>query len=49
MRDSIITTVLVVCAEKNTRITNWWYKEEDIDINDVHIDFIPQSTNDEKK
>lgn len=49
IRDSIITTILALCAERVVnRIKKWWYKEEDIDINNVHIDFIPQSTNDEK-
>ncbi len=48
IRDSIITVVLALCAERVVnKFKNWWYKEEDIDINDVHIDFIPQTTNDE--
>ena len=48
IRDSILTTVLALCAERVvSRIKKWWYREEDIDINNVHIDFIPQTTEDE--
>ena len=48
IRDSVITVVLALCAERVVnKIKNWWYKEEDIDINDVHINFIPQTTHDE--
>ena len=48
VRDSILTTVLALCAERViTRIKKWWYREEDIDINNIHIDFIPQTENDE--
>ena len=48
IRDLIITTVLAVCAERIiNRIKKWWYSEEDIAINDLHIDFIPEKTEDE--
>ncbi len=49
VRDSILTTILALCAERViTRIKKWWYSEEDIDINNIHIDFIPQTTDDEQ-
>ena len=48
IRDALLTTVLAICAERVVnKIKNWWYREEDIDINDIHIDFIPQTENDE--
>lgn len=49
IRDSVITAVLAICAERViNRVKKWWYKKEDIDINDVHIDFVPQITEEEK-
>ena len=48
VRDSILTIILALRAERViTRIKKWWYREEDIDINNIHIDFIPQTKNDE--
>jgi len=48
VRDSILTTILAICAERIVnKIKRWWYREEDIDINNIHIDFIPQTENDE--
>ena len=41
MRDAILTTVLAVCAERFVnKFKKWWYSVEDININDIHIDFI---------
>jgi len=49
VRDSILTTVLALCAERViTRTKKWWYSKEDINIDSIHIDFIPQTTNDEQ-
>ena len=48
VRDSVLTTILAICAERVVnKIKRWWYREEDIDINNIHIDFIPQTENDE--
>ena len=48
IRDSLITSVLAICAERIVnKIKNWYYSERDIKINDVHIDFIPQTTEEE--
>ena len=49
VRDAILTSVLALCAERVViRIKKWWYSEEDITIDNIHIDFIPQTTEDEK-
>ena len=48
IRDAILTTVLAVCAERFVnKFKKWWYSEEDITINDLHIDFIPEKIEDE--
>ena len=48
VRDAILTSVLAVCAERViNKCKKWWYREEDIDINNIHIDFIPERTEDE--
>ena len=49
MRDAILTTILAICAERVVnKLKKWWYKEEDINIKDIHIDFIPERTEDER-
>lgn len=49
IRDSVITVVLGLCAERIiNKFKNWWYSEEDININNLHIDFIPQTTEEER-
>ena len=48
IRDAILTSVLAVCAERViNNFEKWCYSEEDIDINDYHINFIPERTEDE--
>ena len=48
IRDAILTSVLAVCAERIiNKFKKWRYSEEDIDINDYHINFIPERTEDE--
>ena len=49
VRDSIITTILALCAERFiNRVKKWWYSEEDIQFNNVRIDFMPEYQEDEK-
>ena len=48
VRDSLIASILGFCGQKvYIKFKNWYYSEKDIDINDIHLDFIPQTTMDE--
>jgi len=48
MRDAALTTVLAICAERFVnKLKKWRCSEEDITINDLHMDFIPEETEDE--
>lgn len=43
LRDVFIATVLAVFAERVVnRVKKWWYIEEDVNINDLHFEFIPE-------
>ena len=47
-RDALVATSVGICGKKlYHKVKNWYYHKEDIDINDVHIEFIPQTTEDE--
>ena len=47
-RDALVATSVGICGKKiYQKVKNLYYHKEDIDINDVHIEFIPQATGDE--
>ena len=49
IRDALLTTVLAICAERVVnKIKKCWYREVDVDINDIKINFIPETTDEEK-
>ena len=49
VRDALVATSVGICGEKIYRkVKNWYDHKEDIKINDIHIDFIPQTTEDEQ-
>ncbi len=48
VRDSLIATLVGFCGQKvYVKVKHWYYGDKDIDINNIHIDFIPQTTNNE--
>ena len=48
LRDSLIATLVGFCGQKvYIKVKNWYYGENDIDINDIKISFEPQTTEDE--
>ena len=47
-RDALVATSVGICGKKiYQKVKNWYYHKEDIEIKDVHIEFIPQTTEDE--
>jgi len=49
VRDALVATSVGICGENIYRkVKNWYYHKEDININNIHIDFIPQTTEDEQ-
>ena len=47
-RDALVATSVGICGKKlYHKVKNWYYHKEDIEINDVHIELIPQTTEDE--
>jgi predicted flavoprotein YhiN len=47
-RDALVATSVGICGEKiYQKVKNWYYHKEDIDIKDIHIEFTPQTTEDE--
>ena len=48
VRDSLMATLVGICGKKiYCKVKNWYNHDKDIDINSVHIDFIPTKTEDE--
>ena len=48
IRDTVLTTILAICAERViNKFKKWWYSSEDIDVNNIHIDIIPERVEDE--
>ena len=48
LRDVVLTTVLTICVERVfTKFKHWWYHKQNVDIDHVHIDFVPERTEDE--
>ena len=49
IKDAIVALAVGICGKKLYRsMKKWWYSDEDIDINDFHIEFVPQITEEEK-
>jgi H2-forming N5,N10-methylenetetrahydromethanopterin dehydrogenase-like enzyme len=47
-RDALVATSVGICGKKlYHKVKNWYYHKEDIEIKDIHIEFIPQTTEDE--
>ncbi len=48
VRDSLIASIVGFCGQKiYMKVKNWYYGDNDININDVIINFQPQTTEDE--
>lgn len=48
IKDTLVATLVGICGKRvYYKVKNWYYHKEDININDVHIEFIPQTTEDE--
>ena len=48
IKDTLVATLVGFCGKKvYHKVQNWYYNKKDLDINDIHIDFIPQATEDE--
>ena len=48
VRDSLIASILGFCGQKvYVKVKNWYNHDKDISLNDIHIDFIPKTSEDE--
>ena len=48
VRDGVVATIVGMCNKKiYCKVKNWYYKKEEININDIKLEFIPQTTEDE--
>ena len=48
IKDAIVATLVDICGKKvHQKVNNLYYNKQDIDINNIHIEFTPQTTEDE--
>lgn len=46
---TVVLLIIGICAKSvYCNFYRWYHKEEDININDLHIDFVPETTDEEK-
>lgn len=48
IKDALVATLVAICGKQiYHKLKKYYYHRNDIDINDIHIAFIPQTTEDE--